>query len=113
MVSELCVDVLLEGGGTVVVLRVGGVVSPAVGEHPLHVGDKKPLVAVVVGLEPVRHRFQVHGILDVVVVVGHHLAVHRGLEGPRRLMILARVQDCLQIKVLKTAVNKTLFNVEL
>ena len=61
MVSELCVDVLLKGGGTVVVLCVGGVVSPAVGEHPLHVGDEQPLVAVVVGLQPLVHRLNQTG----------------------------------------------------
>ena len=47
--------------------------DPAVLEHPLEVGNEEPLVLVVVPLQPLTHRLQVHRELDVLVVVRYNL----------------------------------------
>ena len=59
IVPELGVDVLLEYVGAIVVFGVGGIVTPAIGKHPSQIRDEEPFVRVVVGLKPIRHRFQV------------------------------------------------------
>ena len=96
MIPQLGVDVLLEHHRAVVILCVRGVVPSAVGEHPLHVRDEEPLVAVVVGLQPLPDREQVHRVLDPVVVVGDDLAVDGVEEGPGRLVVLHPVEDRLE-----------------
>ena len=50
VIPQLCHDVFLQADGAVVVLGIRGVVSSAVGEHPLDVGYEEAPVAVVVGL---------------------------------------------------------------
>ena len=58
----------LQDVGTIVVLGLQGVVGPAVGEHPIHVGDEQPLIAVVVGLQPLVHCLNHRGRLELTKV---------------------------------------------
>ena len=96
MVSQLCHDVFFHHRRTVKVLRVRGVVRATIRNDPLHVGNEQSLVAVVLGLEPLRHRLQVHRVLDVVVVVGDRLPVDGKKERPRGLVVLRSVEDGLE-----------------
>ena len=96
MIPQLGHHIFLEADCAVVILGIRRVVRPTVGEHPLDVSDKQSAVAIVVRLQTFRHRPQVHRVLDVVVVIGHGLAVDRMQEGPGRLVILRRVQNRLE-----------------
>lgn len=82
VISKLGVDILFQNDSAVVVLSVWRVVGPTVGKHALKVSDEEPLVAVIVGLEPVAHGLQIHGVLDVIIVISHDLSIHRDLKGP-------------------------------
>ena len=75
MVSQFGHDVFFEAYGAVEVLRVRRVVRSTICKHPLHVRDEQTAIAVVVGLETLRHCFEVHGVLDVVVVVGDSFSI--------------------------------------
>ena len=96
VIEKFVNDKFLKHAGADEVLGVRGVVGPAVGDDPLEVCDEQPLVAVVVGLQPLSHRLQVHRVLDVLVIVGDYFSVDRIEEGPSGLVVLGGVQDGLE-----------------
>ena len=61
--------VLFQGIGAIVVLGVGSVISPTVGQHAFDIGDKQSLVAIVVGLQTFTHGLQIHRVLDMIVII--------------------------------------------
>ena len=96
MVSQFGHDVFFEAYGAVEVLRVRRVVRSTICKHPLHVRDEQTAIAVVVGLETLRHCFEVHGVLDVVVVVGDNFSIDGEEEGPRGGVVFGSVEDGLE-----------------
>ncbi len=99
MIPQLRHDVLLHHGSAVEVLSVGRVVSATIGDDALDVSDEKPLVTVIVGLQPLGHGLQIHRVLDVVVVVCHNLAIDGDKEWPCGLVVLCRIKDRLECVV--------------
>ena len=57
MIPELAHDIFFEIVCTVIVFRFRCIVGSTIGKHPLHVGDVKTLVAVIIGFEPFCHSF--------------------------------------------------------
>lgn len=115
--SHFVVEEHLQLVGALVVLRVGRVVDAAVRKDSRHVGDEETSGDVVPGkrkeisfrtlrgfikvsrrkflskqqillvLQSLRHRSQVHRVFDVLVVVGNLGRRHRMQERPARLML--------------------------
>lgn len=60
----------------------GMILSPvgvAVVEDLIHVGEKLVLIGVLVAIHLVFHRAQVHGLLDLLKIVGH--TIRNGIDG--------------------------------
>ena len=62
------------------------IVKAAVFEDSQHVGIEEFDAVVVLCLVPLSHTFQVHGVLDVVIIVRHFLGIDGEKEGPSRGM---------------------------
>ena len=83
MILELVLKESVQRVGAVVVFCFWSIVCFAVGQHSLHVCDEQSLVDVVVGLESLSHGLEVHGELDVIIVVRNSFPVHWIQEWPR------------------------------
>ena len=99
MIFEFVLEESVQRVGAVVVFSFWSIVCFAVGQHSLHVCDEQSLVDVVVGLESLSHGLEVHGELDVIIVVRNSFPVNWIQEWPRWLMIPHRGQNCLETVV--------------
>lgn len=71
MISQLAQNVFFQSVGAVVIFGIGSIVRPTIGKHSFQVSDEESFVTVVVGFQPFRHRFQIHRIFDMIVIIGN------------------------------------------
>ena len=105
MIFEFVLKEFIQQIRTLVIFSFWSIVSFAVSQHPLHVRYEESLVDVIVGLQPLRHGFQVDGELDMIIIVGHSFPVYRVEKGPGGLVVPAGSQDGLQRVVQLVRVN--------